>query len=236
MYIVAIIPARGGSKGLPRKNILPLSGKPLIAHTIAHALAARRVDRTIVSTDDSEIAEIAKRWGADVPFVRPAELATDDATTEVVLQHALEWLESVERKRVDIVVLLEATSPLRRPGLIDDVIAALVASEADSALTVVRDHGYFWQRDGDRTIRLDPEYRPRQGRPQRWRETGSVYASRAQIIRRGERLGPRVELVEQSAVEALVDIHTAFDLWFAERILTEWKEVGWEATGIPSSA
>lgn len=226
MSVVAIIPARGGSKMLPRKNTLPLCGKPLIAHTIEHALAARRLDRTIVSTDDPEIAEVAERWGAEVPFLRPAELATDEATTEVVLQHALRWLETEERVRVDIMVLLEATSPIRRPGLIDRVIDTLLASEADSAFTVVRDHGYFWGRDGDRIVRLDPGYQPRQVRPPRWRETGSVYASRAHLIRRGERVGTRVELVEQDEIEALVDIHTDFDFWLAERILTEWKAIG----------
>jgi CMP-N-acetylneuraminic acid synthetase len=219
--VVAIIPARAGSKALPRKNILPLAGKPLLAHTIEHARSARLVDRTIVSTDDVEIAEIATRWKAEVPFLRPAALATDHATTEVVLQHALAWLEREERAQVDVVVLLEATSPLRRPGLVDDVVGRLLGSDADSALTVVADHGYFWRREGGRIARLDPGYQPRQVREPRWRETGSVYASRAAIVRGGERLGPRVELVEQDHVEAMVDIHTAFDLWLAERILAE---------------
>ena len=211
---------------LPRKNILPLCGKPLITHTIEHALASRRVNRTVVSTDDQEIAEISKRWGAEVPFLRPPELASDEATTEVVLQHALRWLETEERAGVEIVVLLEATSPVRRPGLIDEVVEKLRVSGVDSVFTVVRDYGYFWCREGDRTLRLDSGYRPRQVRPPRWRETGSVYASRAEVIRRGERLGPRVEFVEQGEVEALVDIHTTFDLWLAERVLTGWKGFG----------
>ena len=223
MSVVAVIPARGGSKALPRKNILPLAGTPLLAYTIRDARAAKRVDRTIVSTDDAEIADVARAAGAEVPFTRPAELATDHATTEAVLQHTLCWLEKEERARVDVIVLLEATSPLRTPGLIDAVVARLDDPEIDTAFTVVRDHGYFWNQNGGRPVRLDPGYQPRQTRAPRWRETGSVYATRAAVVRRGERIGPRVTLVEQDPVDALVDIHTAFDLWLAERILTEGR-------------
>jgi CMP-N-acetylneuraminic acid synthetase len=224
MSIVAVIPARGGSKALPRKNILPLGGKPLLAHTILDARAAKRVDRTMVSTDDAEIAEVARAWGAEVPFTRPAALATDAATTEVVLRHALAWLETEGRARVDAIVLLEATSPFRVAGLVDDVIARLDDPEIDTAFTVVRDHGYFWSREGDRIVRLDPDgYQPRQTRAPRWRETGSVYATRAAVVRGGARIGPRVALVEQDEVDALVDIHSAFDLWLAERMLAEGR-------------
>jgi len=224
MKVVAVIPARGGSKGLPRKNVLPLGGKPLLAHTILDARAARRVERTLVSTDDTEIAEVARTWGAEVPFMRPAELATDAATTEVVLQHALAWLEREERTAVDVIVLLEATSPFRAPGLVDEVVGALEDPAIDTAFTVVRDHGYFWRREAERIVRLDPAgYQPRQVREPRWRETGSVYATRAAVVRGGERIGPRVALVEQDDVDALVDVHSAFDLWLAERMLAEGK-------------
>jgi CMP-N,N'-diacetyllegionaminic acid synthase len=223
MSVVAVIPARGGSKGLPRKNILPLAGKPLLAHTVLHACAAKRVDRTVVSTDDVEIAEVARAWGAEVPFMRPAALASDHATTEVVLQHALAWLESEASMRVDVVVLLEATAPLRAPGLVDEVVARLDDPDVDTAFTVVRDHGYFWSREDHRVVRLDPVYEPRQVRRPRWRETGSVYATRAVIVRGGERIGPRVSLVEQDDVDALVDVHAAFDLWLAERILVDGR-------------
>jgi N-acylneuraminate cytidylyltransferase len=223
MSVVAVIPARGGSKALPRKDILPLAGTPLLAHTVRDARAAKRIDRTIVSTDDAEIAEVARAAGAEVPFVRPAELATDHATTEAVLQHALAWLEREERARVDVIVLLEVTSPLRTPGLIDAVVARLDDPDVDTSFTVVRDHGYLWNHDGGRPVRLDPGYQPRQTRAPRWRETGSVYATRAAVVRRGERIGPRVTFVEQDPIDALVDIHTAFDLWLAERILTEGR-------------
>lgn len=223
MSVVAVIPARGGSKALPRKNILPLAGKPLLAHTILDARAAKRVDRTIVSTDDAEIADVARAWGAEVPFTRPAHLATDDATTEVVLQHALGWLEREEGAHVEVIVLLEATAPFRSAGLIDEVVARLDDPAIDTALTVVRDHGYFWRQEDGRALRLDPGYQPRQTRDPRWRETGSVYATRAAVVRAGARIGPRAALVEQDEVDALVDIHTAFDLWLAERIAGEGK-------------
>jgi CMP-N-acetylneuraminic acid synthetase len=223
--VIAVIPARGGSKGLPRKNILPLAGKPLVAHTILHARAATRVDRTIVSTDDAEIADVARAWGAEVPFLRPAALATDAATTEVVLQHALAWLEREERASVEVVVLLEATSPFRAAGVIDEVIARLDDPAIDTAFTVVRDHGYFWSCDGERIVRLDRGYAPRQTRPPRWRETGSVYATRAAVVRGGERIGPRVALVEQDETDAIVDVHSAFDLRLAEHIAAEGKRL-----------
>lgn len=223
MSVIAVIPARGGSRGLPRKNILPLAGKPLLAHTILDAQAAKRVDRTVVSTDDAEIAEVARAWGAEVPFVRPAALATDHATTEAVLQHALAWLEREERASVDVIVLLEATSPFRAPGLVDEVVARLDDPDVDTAFTVVRDHGYFWSREGDGIVRLDAGYQPRQVRTPRWRETGSVYATRAAVVRRGERIGPRVALVEQDDIDAMVDVHSVFDLWLAERIVAEGR-------------
>ena len=226
MSVVAVIPARGGSKALPRKNILPLAGKPLLAWTILDAIAAKRVDRTIVSTDDAEIAGVARTWGAEVPFTRPAELATDSASTEVVLQHALLWLEREERARVDVIVLLEATSPLRAPGLVDGVVACLDDPAIDTAFSAVRDHGYFWTREQGRAVRHDPGYRPRQVREPRWRETGSVYATRAAVVRGGERIGPRATWVEQDPTDALVDIHTAFDLWLAERLVADGKRHG----------
>lgn len=113
MNIVAIIPARGGSKGLKRKNVLPLNGKPLIAYSIEAALKLDNVSRVIVSTDDEEIAEIAKQWGAEVPFIRPEYLASDTATTIDVLKHTIEFLKENEGFETDHVLLLQPTSPLR---------------------------------------------------------------------------------------------------------------------------
>ncbi|HEX2194610.1 MAG TPA: acylneuraminate cytidylyltransferase family protein, partial [Candidatus Limnocylindria bacterium] len=135
MSTVAIIPARGGSKGLPRKNLRLLGGEPLVVHTVRAALAARRVDRVLVSTDDAAIARAARRAGADVPFRRPPELATDHAATLPVVQHAVAWLED-HGQRVDVVVTLQPTSPLRGPAEIDAVVALLDGGDSRSAVSV----------------------------------------------------------------------------------------------------
>lgn len=116
--IITIIPARGGSKRIPGKNIAPLAGKPLIAHSIEESLDCSLVERTIVSTDDPEIAEVARRWGAEVPFLRPGEFSRDDTTDLPVFIHALEWLQANDNLLPDLVVHLRPTTPLRPPGLI----------------------------------------------------------------------------------------------------------------------
>ena len=113
MKYLAIIPARGGSKGVPNKNIKDIAGKPLIAWTIEQAVSSKKIDRVIVSTDCSEIAKIAVKWGAQVPFMRPGELANDTAATEPSLMHAVDWLKENEGYEADAVVLLQATSPFR---------------------------------------------------------------------------------------------------------------------------
>lgn len=135
--ILGLIPARGGSKGLPRKNIKLLLGKPLIAWTIEQALASKYLDRVIVSTDDKEIAEISKKYGAEVPFMRPKELARDDSTTSDVILHVLNWFESTGEK-YDYLALLEPTSPLREKNDIDNGIMKLIENEnkANSLVSV----------------------------------------------------------------------------------------------------
>lgn len=132
---LAIIPARGGSKRVPHKNVREVAGKPLIAHTIEHASSASRIDRTIVSTDDEEIAEVAKEHGADIPFMRPAELATDTATLPETITHALDNLQKADSK-YDWICTLQATCPLRTPKDIDETLAKLDKTGADSCLTI----------------------------------------------------------------------------------------------------
>ena len=137
MEVLAIIPARGGSKSIPRKNLADIGGKPLIAHSIAHAATARSVNRTIVSTEDAEIAEIARAYGAEVPFLRPIELAGDTVLDHPVFEHALKALDATEGYRPDIVVHLRPTAPLRRPGWIDDAVDLLASHpDADSVRSV----------------------------------------------------------------------------------------------------
>ncbi len=135
--VLGLIPARGGSKGVPRKNLRLLCGKPLLQYTAEAALAARRLSRVILSTDDEEIAAIGRRCGLEVPFLRPAELAADDSSTLPVVQHAVRWMES-HMARFEAICLLQPTTPLRRAEDIDACIVLLEQSGADSVVTVLQ--------------------------------------------------------------------------------------------------
>lgn len=225
--VVAIIPARGGSKGLPGKNVRPLAGKPLIAYSIEAAKVSPYVDRVIVSTDDPHIADVAKQWGAEAPFLRPPELAQDLTPTEPVLQHAVEWLEAHEGYRVDIVLFLQSTDIFRKRAMIDGVIRALLDDPAvDSAFVAYPTHKNFWRRDGVGYVRLAPElaYGPRQTREPLYREdTGLACATRASVIKQGKRIGERIVILPNKDDASAIDIHTEFDFWLAERVVAEGK-------------
>lgn len=134
--VLGVIAARGGSKGVPKKNIAPLAGKPLIEYTIAAARTSKRLTRVIVSTDDEEIAAASHRCGVEVPFLRPKHLATDDATSVNVVLHATRWAEENERDHYDAVMLLQPTAPLRTASDIDEAIDLLAESVADSVVSV----------------------------------------------------------------------------------------------------
>jgi CMP-N,N'-diacetyllegionaminic acid synthase len=136
MKILAIIPARGGSKGVPGKNIKELGGKPLIAYTIESALQSALLTKVIVSTDSLEIMEIAQQWKAEVPFQRPAELAEDDTTSLAVVQHSLRFYEE-KGEGFDAVCLLQPTSPFREAGFIDGAIRQFMLSNADALVSVL---------------------------------------------------------------------------------------------------
>jgi N-acylneuraminate cytidylyltransferase len=136
--VLAVVQARGGSKGIPRKNIRSFAGFPLVAYSIAAGLQAATVTRTIVSTDDEEIAAVSRQYGAEVPFLRPAEYAQDQSLDLPLFEHALTWLSQHEGYRPDVVVQLRPTSPLRPPGLVDEAVELLLAHpEADSVRGVV---------------------------------------------------------------------------------------------------
>ena len=159
--VLALIPARGNSKGILRKNLQPLGGKPLVAYSILTAKESRRIDRIIVSTEDEEIAEVAKSYGAEIPFTRPAELAADDTPDLPVFEHALKWFKAHEAWLPDMVVHLRPTSPLRRVQDVDHGIQLLIKTKADSVRSVcqAREHPRkMWQLDGDR---LRPLLKPR---------------------------------------------------------------------------
>lgn len=138
--ILCVIPARGGSKGLPGKNIKPLLGKPLIAYTIEQARGSKYIDRIIVSTEDRKIAEISEGCGAEVPFVRPKSLAKDDSSTIDVLLHAVKWMEEEAKFKFNILVLLHVTTPLRDTEDIDKCIELLYEEKADNVFSVTEAH------------------------------------------------------------------------------------------------
>ncbi|NTW01440.1 MAG: acylneuraminate cytidylyltransferase [Oscillochloris sp.] len=181
MHILAIIPARGGSKGLPRKNIRPLAGKPLIAHMIEQACAARLVSRVVVSTDDLEIAAVSQQYGAEVIW-RPVAISGDTASSEAALIDALDQLERAEGYAPELIVFLQCTSPLTRAEDIDGTVRALLDAQADTALAVTPFHYFLWQMDAQgQAVGINHDKRVRLMRQQRtpqYRETGAVYVMR----------------------------------------------------------
>ena len=189
MTALAIIPARGGSRGIPRKNVRLLAGKPLIAHTIEHARQARSVNRIVVSTDDPEIAAVSERYGAEVVW-RPAEISGDTASSESALLHTLEYLQETEGYQPDLIVFLQCTSPLTLPEDIDGTVQALLNENADSALAVTPFHYFLWRRDekGDAVgINHDKHVRLlRQQREPQFLETGAVYVMRTEGFRKAK--------------------------------------------------
>ncbi|MGH7829024.1 MAG: cytidylyltransferase domain-containing protein [Candidatus Binatia bacterium] len=230
--VISITPARGGSKGLPRKNVRLLLGKPLIAYPIEAAIASGVVDAVLVSTDDEEIAEAARKAGAEVPFLRPEELADDFATTEATLQHALLTYELTTGRTFDICVFLTATDIFRKPEWIAQAVHILrERPEIESAFSAHATSKNYWQRKPDGAYeRLLPwmrTYSSRQVRQVVYREdTGLACASRARLWREGRRIGDVVEIIPNTDSAAGIDIHTEFDLFLAEQALRYIQEHG----------
>jgi YrbI family 3-deoxy-D-manno-octulosonate 8-phosphate phosphatase len=193
--ILAIIPARGGSKGIPRKNIRSFAGYPLIAYSIAAGLQAQCVTRTIVSTDDEEIAAVARSWGADVPFLRPSEYAQDNTLDLPVFQHALTWLAQHENYRPDVVIQLRPTSPVRPRSCVDDAVQILLKNpQADSVRGVVpsgQNPHKMWRLDPSTGQMMplltvpdvnEPYNAPRQILPPVYWQTGHIDAIRPKVM------------------------------------------------------
>ena len=219
---IAIICARGGSKGLRDKNLKLLSGVPLIGRAISHALAAKTVDIVICSTDDDRIAQVARDYGATVPFIRPSELSGDLATTESTLQHALLSYEELTSATFDICVFLTATDIFRDEEWIDTAVEKLIENEhLESVFVGCKTHKNYWQKtDGGSWERVQPwmaEYSSRQVRRFIIREdTGLACASRAWLWREGKRIGDVVDIIVTDDDFTSIDIHTLEDLQLAE--------------------
>lgn len=194
--VLGLIPARGASKGVPRKNIKLLCGKPLLEYTAESALACRFLSRVILSTDDEEVAEVGLRCGLEVPFLRPAELAADDTPMLPVVQHSVRWMEQLG-ERFDAICLLQPTNPLRRAKDIDGCIELLMQSEADAVVTVLpvpaeyNPHWvYFEDNDGGLYLSTgDPSpIARRQDLPPAFHREGSVYVTRRDVVMEGNSL------------------------------------------------
>ncbi|MDE2001763.1 MAG: acylneuraminate cytidylyltransferase family protein [Patescibacteria group bacterium] len=189
--VVAIIIARGGSKSIPRKNVLDFKGKPLIAWPIDLAKSVPGIDRVVVSTEDDEIAEIAKKYGAEVPFKRPAELAQDETPTLPVLQHCVKYLEEHEGYRADIIVLLYPTSPLLRGERIEQALELFRKTDCNTVISVIKDWGRFWKLDeSDNKYKiLYPLNRVnRQYYKPLYRENGAIYFSRYEVLMKMDKI------------------------------------------------
>lgn len=203
MTVLAITPARGGSKGIPGKNIKDVAGKPLIAWTIEAAKRSKLIDRYVVSTEDAAIAAVARDCGAEV-LDRPLELATDEATTLAVLEHAISVIPC------DTIVVLQATSPVRTPGLIDECIEEFIENKYDSLATgFICKYAEYAKND-----------KRRQDIEGFFYDDGNVYVIKADLLVKGDRYGENIGRKIISKPES-VDIDDNFDLWLAEKVLNE---------------
>lgn len=232
MNILCVIPVRGGSKGIPRKNLRDVGGKPLVVWTIEQALAATSGLDVLVSTDDLEIADVARSAGADVPFIRPAELARDETATEPVVRHAIDF-RTAQGRRPDSVMLLQVTSPIRFRGTLDRAVDQFRATGVDSLVGVVPQTPFLWTMGepptADYTVGSRPRRQDLRESDFRYRETGSLYVTRTDIYEQHDnRLGGRIGLFVMAEGEG-VDVDTELDLSVAQQQMLRFqKEMGTE--------
>jgi CMP-N,N'-diacetyllegionaminic acid synthase len=223
MKILAIIPARSGSKGVPGKNTKLLGGKPLLAYTIEKALASRYITELMLTTDSEEIAKVGKVCGIAVPFLRPAHLATDTASSIEVVQHVLDYYET-QGKVFDVICLLQPTSPFRPDGMIDQAIETFMAKQTDALVSVLpvpheynphwvfesQENGILHIATGERTI-----IKRRQDLPPAFFRDGAIYITKTQAIREGSFLGNSLSFIESNP-DFYVNIDTMEDWTRAE--------------------
>ena len=224
--VLALITARGGSKGLPGKNVRPLLGRPLIAWSITAAIECRSVDRVIVSTDDEVIAKAARDGGAEVPFLRPSELAQDGSSHISVVEHALDWLRERESLVPDYLLLLQPTCPLRTSEDIEAAVALALEKKARAVVSVCepRHHPFALKR-------LTPEgtladfmpsglaYARRQDFPAVWAVNGAIYLTQPAVLRNERTFEPADTIPYLMPQERSIDIDTLWDFQLAEMIL-----------------
>jgi N-acylneuraminate cytidylyltransferase/CMP-N,N'-diacetyllegionaminic acid synthase len=228
LKVLSIIPARGRSKGVPQKNVRLLAGKPLIAWTIETALACHSLHRIIVSTDGKEIARIARDYGAEVPFLRPAELAQDDTPGIVPIFHAIRWLEKHERYRPDYVIALQPTSPLRTAQDIETALKLAKNRHADSVVSVceAKHHPYWTKRvtSGGKLVDFFPlnsVYTRRQDLPPAHVLNGAIYLARRDVLLQKETWYTDKTYAYVMPLERSLDVDSPSDLYLVDLILRD---------------
>jgi CMP-N-acetylneuraminic acid synthetase len=246
--ILAIIPARSGSKGLPGKNIRPFLGHPLLAYSVAAAKQSSAVVRVICSTDSEDIATVARRYGAETPFLRPSSLAQDDTLDLPVMQHAIRWLQDKDKWPTDILVQLRPTSPIRPAGLVDQAVQLLLNDKNATAVRTVcpapanpykmwrLPEGGFSESPYMRNLLevpgiAEPYNAPRQQLPAVWWQTGTVDVVRAEVVLAGSMTGARI-LPCAVSTEIAVDIDKEADLHWAAEVMARVECVRLDA-GLP---
>jgi len=215
--ILAIIPARGGSKAIPNKNLKKLAGKPLIYYPIKLAKSIETIDRVIVSTEDKKIAELAKEFGAEIPFLRPQRLAQDKVETILVLKHCLDQLQQKEAYVPDIVILLYATGPLISQETLSRALNLFLNNKYLSLVPVIEDHGHYWQKDKNNTIKMffPLERKNRQSADKLLRESGGFYIFDRKVVENFSLYGKNTGYIIVPKIED-IDIDDIIDFQVAE--------------------
>ena len=226
MKILGLIPARGGSKGVPGKNIKKLGGKPLLTFTAEAALASKKLNKVILSSDDDEIIKVGQKYGIDVPFKRPAELAQDNSGSLGVVQHAISFMQS-QGEHYEAVCLLQVTSPFRRKRFIDKAIEKFQVGNFDSLVSVLpvpHEYNPHWVFEPDKNDALkiatgdEAIIKRRQELPKAYFRDGSIYITKTEVIKQGSLLGKRIGYIENNS-DNYVNIDTMEDWKRAEEVV-----------------
>ena len=230
LKVLCVIPVRSGSKGLPGKNIKKLNGHPLVAYPISAARLSNACDTIVVSTDSRKIAEIAKKYKAEIPFIRPKNIATDTATTEETLKHALIETERIKKIKFDLCVYLTATDIFRNPKWIKKAIDLMKKdNKIESCFVGNKTHKNFWiynkKNNPKRLHKMMENYSSRQEKIPIYREdTGLTCVTKASLWRKGKRIGNKVHIIEISNSETDIDIHNEFDFYLAKKTINYFKK------------
>lgn len=230
--VLAIIPARGGSKRLPGKNIKKLCGKPLIAWSIEQARSCEDIDRIVVSTEGESIAKVAKKFRAEVPFIRPLELATDTASTIDVISHAINWLEEHEDYRPGYILLLQATSPLRVVEDIRDVIQTLKEKDAQAVVSLCETDKHPWRSNTlpenenmKDFLRGEILNKPKEDLPIFYQLNGAIYLAETDYLRACNGFHGPGTFAYKMPKERSIDIDTEIDFRIAEYLFAKSKKI-----------